>query len=326
MEKRLNKLIAKIKKYNSRADFELIRKAYEFATIAHANQKRLSGDPVMEHLMSIAEILAELKLDSTSIATAFLHDIIEDTEVTKEELEKEFGAEVALLVDGVSKVGLLKLRGERQAEFVENLRKMILVMAKDLRVVFIKLADRLHNLRTLRYLPEEKQFRIAKETLEVYAPLADRMQIGKLKGELEDLAFPYVYPEEYRWLIETAKPFLKKRESDLREAINLLQQSLLDERIKAEVHGRPKHLYSLYRKLLRPEIDREIGKIHDLIAVRILVKSVRDCYASLEWFIKFGGRFPMREFPILSPSRNRTVTAQFTQKFSVQTEELLKFK
>ena len=281
MEKRLNKLIAKIKKYNSRADFELIGRAFEFATIAHAGQKRLSGDPVMEHLMSIAEILAELKLDSTSIATAFLHDIIEDTEVTKEELEKEFGAEVALLVDGVSKVGLLKLRGERQAEFVENLRKMILVMAKDLRVVFIKLADRLHNLRTLRYLPEEKQFRIAKETLEVYAPLADRMQIGKLKGELEDLAFPYVYPEEYRWLIETAKPFLKKRESDLREAINLLQQSLLDERIKAEVHGRPKHLYSLYRKLLRPEIDREIGKIHDLIAVRILVKSVRDCYASL---------------------------------------------
>lgn len=281
MGRRLKKLIKEIKKYNSKADINLVKKAYEFAEIAHAGQMRLSGEPVMEHLISVAEVLAGLKLDSTSIAAAFLHDIIEDTGVTKEELEKEFGEEVTLLVEGVSKVGSLKLRGEREEEFVENLRKMILVMAKDLRVVFIKLADRLHNLRTLQYLPKEKQIRIARETLEVYAPLADRMQIGKLKGELEDLAFPYVYPEDYQWLLKYSSPYLKRRELDLKEAMRILNDELKRERIKAEVQGRPKHLYSLWRKLLRPEIDKDIVKINDLVAVRILVKSVRDCYAAL---------------------------------------------
>jgi len=281
MEKRLAKLLRKIKKYNPNANIGLVKMAYEYAQIAHFGQKRLSGDPVMEHLMSVAEILADLKMDSTSIAGAFLHDIVEDAGVTSKELQKEFGEEVALLVEGISKVGHLKLRGEREEEFVENLRKMILVMAKDLRVVFIKLADRLHNLRTLQYLPKEKQVRIAKETLEVYAPLADRMQIGKLKGELEDLAFPYVYPQEYQWLVKYSAPYLKRRERDLKLAIIILDQELKKERIKAEIDGRPKHLYSLWRKLLRPEVDKDISRIHDLVAVRILVKSVRDCYAAL---------------------------------------------
>ncbi len=281
MEKRLKQLLEKIKKYSPKADLGLIEKAYDFAQIAHCGQKRFSGDPVIEHCFSVAEILAEMKMDSTSVTAAFLHDIIEDAGVTREELGKEFGAEVTFLVEGVSKVGNLKLRGEKKEEFVENLRKMILVMAKDLRVVFIKLADRLHNLRTLEYLPREKQIRIARETLEVYAPLADRMQIGRLKGELEDLAFPYVYSQEYDWLILNASPYLEKREEDLKETTETLKQELQKERIKAEVNGRPKHLFSLWRKLLRPEVGKEIAKIHDLVAVRILVRSVRDCYATL---------------------------------------------
>jgi len=281
MRTRLNRLIKNIKKYNPQANFDLIKKAFEFADIAHFGQKRLSGDPVMEHLISVAEILANLKMDSVSIAVAFLHDVIEDAGVREEELKREFGEDVTFLVKGVTKVGNLKLRGETEEEFVENLRKMILVMAKDLRVVFIKLADRLHNLQTLQFLPEEKQIRISRETLEIYAPLADRLQIGKLKGELEDLAFPYVYPKEYDELIFNCSPYLQKLNKELKEAMKILQTELKKEKLKAEIHGRPKHLYSLWRKLLRPEINMDINEVYDLIAVRILVRSVRDCYAAL---------------------------------------------
>lgn len=281
MDKRLVKLLKKVKSYYPTANLDLIKKAYEFAKIAHAGQKRLSGDPVSSHFMAIAETLADLKLDPASIAAGLLHDVIEDAGVSSEEVKKEFGKEVTFLVEGVTKVGNLKLRGKSEEEFIENLHKMILVMAKDLRVVFIKLADRLHNLRTLEYLPKEKRVRIARETLEIYAPLADRMQIGKLKGELEDLAFPYVYPEEYQWLVDYSAPFFKKRGKDLKEATEILSTLLKRERIKAEISGRPKHLYSLWQKLLRPENDRDIEKILDLVAVRVLVRSVRDCYATL---------------------------------------------
>lgn len=281
MEKRVTKLLKEIKSYHPAADLDLVKKAYEFAEIAHTGQLRLSGDPVRTHYLAIVETLADLKLDTTSIAAGFLHDVVEDSGVSLEEIKKEFGEEVALLVEGVTKVGNLKLRGQNEEEFVENLRKMILVMARDLRVVFIKLADRLHNLQTLHYLPQEKQIRIARETLEIYAPLADRMQIGRLKGQLEDLAFPYVYPEEYQWLINYSKPYLKKREEDLKQLTEILSSGLKKERIKTEISGRPKHLYSLWRKLLRPEIDQDISKINDLVAVRVLVRSIRDCYAAL---------------------------------------------
>jgi GTP pyrophosphokinase len=281
MEKRLEKLLKKVRSYHPTANLDLIKKAYEFAQIAHAGQKRLSGDPVSSHFLAVAETLADLKLDLASITAGLLHDVIEDAGVTSEEIKKEFGKEVTFLVEGVTKVGNLKLRGESEEEFIENLRKMILVMARDLRVVFIRLADRLHNLRTLEYLAKEKQVRIARETLEIYAPLADRMQIGRLKGELEDLAFPYVYPEEYQWLIAYSAPFFKKRKKDLKEAIEILKTLLKRERIKAEINGRPKHLYSLWQKLLRPGIDRDIEKIFDLVAVRVLAESIRNCYASL---------------------------------------------
>jgi len=281
MGKRLSKLLKKIKEYNPSANLDLIKKAYEFAEIAHAGQLRFSGDPVMEHLISVAEILAELKLDSISIVAGLLHDVIEDGGVTLEELKKEFGEEVSLLVNGVTKVGNLKLQGNREEEFVENLRKMILVMAKDLRVVFIKLADRLHNLKTLQYLPPEKQIRIARETLEVYAPLADRLGIGEMKGILEDLAFPYVYPEEYRILLKYSGPHYRKAEEFLKKATRVVYKALAREGIRAKISSRPKHIYSLWQKLKRPEINGDISKIHDLVAMRVLVETVQDCYAAL---------------------------------------------
>jgi len=281
MGKRLSKLLKRVKEYNPAANFKLIKKAYQFAEIAHAGQLRLSGDPVMEHLISVAEILAELKLDSTSIAAGLLHDVIEDGGVTLEELKKEFGEEVSLLVNGVTKVGNLKLRENKEEEFVENLRKMILVMAKDLRVVFIKLADRLHNLRTLQYLPPEKQIRIAKETLEVYAPLADRLGIGEMKGKLEDFAFPYVYPKEYQTLLKYSKPYYRKAEEFLKKATRVVYKALAKEGIRAKISSRPKHIYSLWQKLKRSEINGDIGKIYDLVAMRILVETVQDCYAAL---------------------------------------------
>src|SRR3989344_9406616 len=183
VEEDYKKLTSIIKDYNPNPDLELIDSAWEFAKIAHYGQKRLSGDPVISHPLAAAQILADWKLDSITIASALLHDTIEDCNVKKEDLEKEFGEEVAYLVDGVSKIGKLKLRGSKDEEFVENLRKMLLVMAKDLRVVFLRLADRLHNMRTLEYLPEDKQKRIARETLEVFAPLAERLGVGEAKGE-----------------------------------------------------------------------------------------------------------------------------------------------
>jgi len=277
----LKELISKIQDYNSNANFDLIKKAYEFAEIAHMGQKRLSGDSFISHPLSVAEILAELKLDSVSIAAGLLHDTVEDAGVSLEELEKEFGSEVANIVRAETRVGQIKLRGSSEEEFVENIRKMILAMSKDLRVVLVRLADRLHNMRTLQYLPEEKQKRISKETLEVYAPLADRLGMGEMKGQLEDLAFPYVFPEDYKWVMSYAKPHYQKAEEFLEKATRILYKALAEEGTRAKISSRPKHLYSLWRKLLRPEIDKDISKVHDLVAMRILVEAVRDCYAAL---------------------------------------------
>jgi len=278
---RIDNLIAKVQNYNSQADFALIQKAYEFAEIAHAGQKRYSGTPFIEHPLAVAEILADHKLDTASIAAGLLHDTIEDSGVSREELEKEFGSEVAQLVEGVTKIGSITLRGSSEEFFVENLRKMLLAMAKDLRVILIKLADRLHNLETLKYLPEEKQFKKAQETLEIYAPLAERLGMGDVKGRLEDLAFPYVYPKDYQWLVEYSRPHYKKAEEFLKKATRIVYKELAREGIRAKITARPKHLYSLWRKLLRPEINKDISKVYDLVAMRILVESVRECYAAL---------------------------------------------
>lgn len=274
-------LIKKIRDYNPDANFELVKRAYEFADIAHAGQKRLSGEPVIFHPLSVAESLADLRLDSVCLAAGLLHDVVEDTGVSLEELQKEFGEEVADLVNGVTKIGKIKLTGSSDEEFVENLRKMLLAMAKDLRVILIKLADRLHNMKTLRYLPAEKQKRISLETLEVYAPLSERLGIGEMKGELEDLAFPFVFPDEYNWLIDYSKPYYEQTEEFLKKAEKEAYKALAKGRIKAKIYSRKKHFYSLWRKLQRPEIDGDITEIYDLMAMRILVEKVRDCYAAL---------------------------------------------
>lgn len=281
MKKAFEELLVQIRRYNSKGDFELIKRAYQFASQAHAGQKRLSGENYINHPLAVAKTLADWKLDSGSIVAGLLHDTVEDAGVSLEKLEKEFGEEIADLVDGVSKIGEIKLRGSKEEEFVENLRKMIMVMAKDLRVVLIKLADRYHNLQTLAVLPEEKQKRIARETLEIYAPLAERLGIGEMKGKLEDSAFPYVYPKDYRWLTDYSNAYYRQIDKQLREAKRKILLGLTEERIKAEVQARTKHLYSLYRKLLRPEINRDISKIYDFVALRIIVKTVEECYASL---------------------------------------------
>ena len=281
MERKFNQLLKKIKSYHSQADLKLLEKAYKFAFQAHQGQKRLSGEDFISHPLSVAEILADWRLDTDSLVAGLLHDVVEDGGVKKEKLEKEFGQDIAQLVDGVTKIGEIKLRGAAQDIFVENLRKMIVVMAHDLRVVLIKLADRYHNLQSLYVLPPEKQKRIAHETLEIYAPLAERLGIGEMKGRLEDLAFPYAFPEEYQWVKDLAWPYYQQAENDIQSLKKEILGILSKKGIHAEVRGRAKHLYSLYKKLSRPEIDKDITKVYDLMALRIIVKTIEECYMAL---------------------------------------------
>lgn len=279
--KTIDSLLVQIRRYNPQADFDLIKKAYRFATKIHKDQKRLTGDPYISHLIAVSQTLVEWRLDSASIAAGFLHDVIEDGGVKLATIEKTFGKDIARLVDGVTKIREVKFRGSKEEEFVENLRKMIVVMAKDLRVVLIKLADRYHNMQTLFPLPLEKQKRIARETLEIYAPLAERLGIGEIKGRLEDLAFPYVYPEEYQWVKKYAAPYYKEANNYIKKLKRNLLRSLAEKGIRAQVDGRAKHLYSLYKKLCRPEIDKDITKVYDLMAARIIVDTIEQCYAAL---------------------------------------------
>lgn len=277
----LEELIAKVKDYNPHADFDSIRKAFEFSQIAHLGQKRASGEQYFIHPLTTASILADYKMDVVSIVVGLLHDTVEDGGVSLAEIKKFFGEEVANLVDGITRVSAIKLRGSSEEDFVENLRKMILAMAKDLRVIIVKLADRLHNMMTLQYLSEERQRKIAKETLEMYAPLAERLGMGEMKGKLEDLSFPYVYPDEYKWLVEYSRTHFKKAEEFLAKATRVVYRALAEEGIRPKISSRPKHLYSLWQKLQRPEIDRDIERVHDLAAMRVVVETVHDCYAAL---------------------------------------------
>jgi len=274
----IQQVISKAKEKNPRIDTEFIIRAYEFARRAHQGQKRISGEDYIEHPLESAYTVAQMNLDATTIAAAFLHDVIDDTPVTLNELEKEFGKEVAFLVAGVSKLGKMKYRGIESQ--VEDLRKFFLVMAEDIRVVLIKLADRLHNMQTLDVLPRRKQKRIALETLEIYAPLAYRLGIGEIKGRLEDLAFPYIYPKEYKWIIESTKGKYNQCQKHLQRVQEIIERELKYSGIKIiDIHRRTKHLYSLYKKLLRYEMDLE--KIYDLVALRIIVEDIKDCYGAL---------------------------------------------
>jgi GTP pyrophosphokinase len=274
----LQELMHKVILYNPNADVSLLSKAYYFANSAHSEQKRISGEPFIQHPLAVSRILAELELDLETLAAGLLHDVVEDTQITLQQIEKEFGAEVALLVDGVTKLSRLeyKSKEERQAE---NLRKMFLAMAKDIRVILIKLADRLHNLRTLKYQPESKQKEIADETLEIFAPLAHRLGIYRLKWEMEDLAFHYKNPDKYSELRNQIASTRHKREEYIQEAIAALKDKIDAVGIKASIQGRPKHFYGIYSKMIRQQKD--LSEIYDVLAVRIIVDSVRNCYASL---------------------------------------------
>lgn len=260
------------------ADFELLERAYDFAEHAHEGQLRKSGDQYFEHPKATAYRLASFRMDDKTIAAGLLHDVPEDTEYTLKDIKKEFGSEVATLVEGVTKLGKLKYRGIQR--YVENLRRMFVAMAQDIRVIVIKFADRMHNLETLSALPPDKQRRVALESLEIYAPIANRLGMGDVRGQLEDLAFPYVYPEEYIWLMNKIELERRQREKVVTKLREVVEKALDEHHVPyISVHGRAKHLYSLYKKLLRH--NRDLTKIYDLVALRVVVPDVSRCYETL---------------------------------------------
>ena len=275
----VDELLEIIRANSPNADLEFIRKAYAFSEKAHSGQIRRSGDPYIIHPLGVAAILAELKLDLATIATGLLHDTVEDTEVTLQDIENNFGATVRHLVDGVTKISLMKFRNTHEKQG-ENIRKMIVAMGKDIRVVLVKIADRLHNMRTLNHMPPEKQARIAVETLDIYAPLASRLGINAIKVELEDLSFRYAYPEAYYGLAQKVATKRREREKYIEDVRKMLTSELEKRtRFKYEVFGRPKHLWSIYKKMQARSIDYE--QVYDVLAFRVNVGSVAECYEVL---------------------------------------------
>lgn len=271
-------LIDTIHSYLPQADCEDVTKAYHAAEEAHKEQHRVSGEPYILHPLAVAQILADMKIDTTTITAALLHDVVEDTACTLEDLRNEFGREVAFLVDGVTKLSRLNYRTKEDQQ-LNSMRKMFLAMAKDVRVVVIKLADRLHNMRTLRYMRSDKQKRIAQETLEIFAPLAHRLGIFNIKWELEDLSFRYLEPDKYYDLVDQMKQKRHVREEIVNEAIDVLRKALDDAHIHCEVNGRPKHFYSIYKKMKKD--NRDLSQVYDLFAIRVIVDDVKDCYGVL---------------------------------------------
>jgi guanosine-3',5'-bis(diphosphate) 3'-pyrophosphohydrolase len=278
MSDRFGLLVEKIKEKNITCDFDLLEKAYGFALTAHGDQRRESGEPFIVHPIEVAIILAELELDCTSIIAALLHDIIEDTKCTYERIKEQFGEDVVSLVDGVTKLGQIQYstKVEQQAE---NFRKMFLAMAKDIRVIMIKLADRLHNMRTLSYMPAEKQLEKARESLEIYAPLAHRLGIFRIKWELEDISLRYIDPKGYYELVEGIAQKRKEREEFLNQIIQTLTEKIKELNIEYHIEGRPKNFYSIYSKM--KEQGKNLDQIYDIFAIRIIVGTVKDCYAVL---------------------------------------------
>lgn len=274
----IEKLVEKIKQYNPQADVEKVRKAYNFAKSAHEGQLRNSGEDFIIHPVNVAIILADMNMDISTIIAGLLHDVIEDTENSYNLVKEEFGVEVANLVDGVTKLKKIqyKTKEERKAE---SLRKMVIAMAKDIRVIIIKLTDRLHNMRTLEYMSDEKKKEKALETLEIYAPIANRLGIFKIKWELEDLSLRYIDPEGYYDLVDKVSKKRKEREEYINEVIDKLNVKLDEVDIESEINGRPKHFYSIYRKMVYQ--NKVFEQIFDLTAIRIIVNSVKDCYGAL---------------------------------------------
>jgi len=275
---RLKDISDRVLAYHPDPEISLIEKAYVFSAQVHKGQLRLSGEPYLTHPMEVAALLADLKLDVVSVATGLLHDTVEDTHTTPEAIEEFFGQEVASLVDGLTKISKISFHASEEKQ-AENFRKMILAMAKDIRVILIKLADRLHNMRTLNFLPPEKTVELAQETLDIYAPLANRLGIFWMKDELEDLSLLYLHPEIYHSLKENIASREKETEKYVQEVIEIIKNKLKEFDVKAEVQGRTKHLYSIYRKMHLQNLD--FDQIYDLVGFRIMVESVRVCYETL---------------------------------------------
>lgn len=272
----LNDLIRKVRSYNKEADFKLIREAYRYADSFHKGKKRVSGEAYIQHPLNAAFIIAELKLDAASVVAALLHDVVEDADASLEEIKEKFGEEIASLVDGVTKIKEIKYERKRD---VETIRKMLIATTRDIRVIIIKLADKLHNMRTVSYLPEDKIKRICRETLDIYAPLASRLGIATIKWELEDLAFKHLYPKTHHRFKEKFGKSRKEREIDIHKIKSMIEKELKKNNIKASIVGRPKHFYSIYRKMI--SVGRSFEEIHDLIALRITTDNVRNCYEIL---------------------------------------------
>ena len=271
----IDSILSAVKSYDEEADLELIERAYLVAAEGHRGQTRVSGEPYINHPLNVAAILTELQLDDVTIAAAILHDVVEDTIFTQDEIEDMFGAEIGLLIDGVTKLGQIPFKSKEERQ-LETYRKMIIAMAKDIRVIMIKLADRLHNMRTLKFMRDDKRKRIAQETMEIYAPLANRLGISNIKWELEDLSLRYLEPEIYYELMEKVKQKRQERQIYITEAVRQIEEEFDDLDIHAQISGRAKHFYSIYKKMMRD--NKNIGEIYDLSAVRILVDTVQDCY------------------------------------------------
>lgn len=288
-----DELIARVRKYHPSDDISMIEKAYKVARDAHEGQARKSGEPYIIHPLCVAIILADLELDKETIVAGLLHDVVEDTVMTTEEIEKEFSKEVALLVDGVTKLGQLSYDADKVEVQAENLRKMFLAMAKDIRVILIKLADRLHNMRTLKYMAPEKQKEKARETMEIYAPLAQRLGISKIKIELDDLSLKYLKSEAYYDLVEKIALRRQERDDYVQSLVDEVRKHIEGAGIEAEIEGRAKHFFSIYKKMVNQ--NKTLDQIYDLFAIRIIVNSVKDCYAALgvihEMYTPIPGRF-----------------------------------
>lgn len=277
-DKQLQELIEKIKRYAPNGDLDLIEKAYYYGKKAHEGQLRKSGEPYFIHPIAVANILCDMELDMQTIAAGLLHDVVEDTEFTYEDIKNDFGEEIADLVDGVTKLGQIKYKSKEETQ-AENLRKMFLAMSKDIRVILIKLADRLHNMRTLKFMPPEKAKAKATETLEIYGGIASRLGIYKVKWELEDIALRYIDSDGYYDLVEKVAKKRSQREAYIERIVHILKEKFDEVNINCDIYGRPKHFYSIYRKMKNKHKDFE--EIYDLMAVRIIVNSVKDCYAVL---------------------------------------------
>ena len=286
-------LITRVRRYHPSDDISLIERAYKVANDAHKDQARKSGEPYIIHPLCVAIILADLEMDKETIAAGLLHDVVEDTIMTTDQIRAEFGDDVALLVDGVTKLGQLQYQGDKLDLQAENMRKMFLAMAKDIRVIIIKLADRLHNMRTLKHMTPEKQQEKARETMDIYAPIAQRLGIMKVKVELDDLSLKYLQPDVYYDLVDKIAVRKVEREKYVQDIVDEVSAHIARAGIKAKIDGRVKHFFSIYKKMKNQ--NKTIDQIYDLFAVRIIVDTVKDCYAALgvihEKYKPIPGRF-----------------------------------